>query len=65
MGGQPRFEEQIMSQNEKTRCEECSMRKKAEAHPRSFIGILWKLHTYICPGWKAYQRSLARGEVGE
>jgi hypothetical protein len=42
------------------RCEDCPVRKKAEARPRSLIGIVWKLHTYICPGWKAYQRSLKR-----
>jgi hypothetical protein len=39
---------------------DCPVRKKAEARPRSLIGIVWKLHTYICPGWKAYQRSLKR-----
>jgi hypothetical protein len=42
------------------RCATCGFRSKAEQKPRSFLGILWKLHTYICPGWKAYQRSLAR-----
>lgn len=41
------------------RCEECKFRKKAEEKPRSFIGIIWRLHTLICPGWKAYQRELA------
>ena len=41
-------------------CATCGIRSKAEAKPRSFVGILWKLHTYICPGWKAYQRSLAQ-----
>lgn len=48
-----------MADVKKMRCEDCAMRKKAEANPRSFIGILWRLHTHICPGWKAYQRSLA------
>jgi hypothetical protein len=47
-----------MSADQKRRCEECSFRKKAEAKPHSFMGMVWKLHTYICPGWKAYQRSL-------
>ena len=53
-----------MSEKETMRCEECPIRKKAEARPRSLIGIVWKLHTYICPGWKAYQRSLARETSG-
>ena len=44
------------------RCEDCALRRKAEAKPKSFIGIFWKLHTYVCPGWKAYQRSLAQQE---
>ena len=48
-----------MSEDDKPRCEVCAIRKKAEEKPRSLIGIVWKLHTYICPGWKAYQRSLA------
>lgn len=49
-----------MSEKEQHRCVDCAFRKKAEARPRSFLGIIWKLHTYICPGWKAYQRSLAQ-----
>jgi len=48
-----------MSDNKQARCENCAIRKKAEANPRSLIGIIWRLHTHICPGWKAYQRSLA------
>ncbi len=47
-----------MGDEQKHRCETCPFRKKAEARPRSLIGIVWKLHTYVCPGWKAYQRSL-------
>ncbi len=39
-------------------CVQCAMRLKAEANPRSFSARLWKWHTYICPGWKAYQRAL-------
>jgi hypothetical protein len=47
-----------MDQGKESRCEKCAIRRKAEEKPRSLIGILWKLHTYICPGWRAYQRSL-------
>jgi hypothetical protein len=50
----------MMAQEKKYPCAECGFRKKAEKNPRSFVGRLWKLHTYVCPGWKAYQRSLAR-----
>ena len=47
-----------MGEERKHRCETCPLRRKAEAKPRSLIGILWRLHTYVCPGWRAYQRSL-------
>jgi len=43
-------------------CETCGFRKKAEARPSSFLAWLWRLHTRICPGWKAYQRDLRRQE---
>jgi len=48
-----------MTEETKHNCADCAWRKKAEEKPGSFLGILWKLHTRICPGWKAYQRSLA------
>ena len=41
------------------RCETCPMRKKAEENPKSFMSRLWRWHTTWCPGWKAYQASLA------
>ena len=47
-----------MTPSEIPRCENCLGRKKAEAKPRSILGILWRLHTKICPGWKLYQRWL-------
>ena len=56
----PTHWEITMSEDKKHRCEDCPIRKRAEAKPRSFIGIVWRLHTKICPGWKAYQRSLAQ-----
>ncbi len=43
-------------------CETCSFRRKAEDKPHSFLAWLWRLHTKICPGWKAYQRDLQRKE---
>lgn len=48
-----------MKRPEEFSCATCALRRRAEASPRSFVGILWRLHTRICPGWKAYQRSLA------
>lgn len=39
-------------------CANCDFRKKAEARPRSLIGILWKLHSFVCPGWRSYRKSL-------
>jgi len=40
-------------------CETCPLRQKAEANPKSFMAWLWRWHTRWCPGWKAYQASLA------
>ncbi|MCB9423412.1 MAG: hypothetical protein H6667_26690 [Ardenticatenaceae bacterium] len=40
-------------------CEECPLRKKAEANPKLFVARLWRWHTRWCPGWKAYQVHLA------
>ncbi len=42
------------------RCEDCPMRKKAEAKPKTLFARVWRWHTTWCPGWKAYQRSLAQ-----
>ena len=44
------------------KCNTCGLRARAEKKPRSIIAILWRLHTKICPGWKAYQRELAKQE---
>ena len=41
-------------------CATCGFRERAEEKPRSLLGILWRLHTYVCPGWKSYQRALAQ-----
>ena len=43
-------------------CENCAMRKRAEANPKSWRARLWRWHTGWCPGWKAYQRSLAENK---
>jgi len=47
---------------EEQNCENCPLRKKAEARPKSILGRLWRWHTSWCPGWKAYQESLQEGE---
>lgn len=40
-------------------CETCPLRKRAEAKPKTLLARLWRWHTTWCPGWKAYQQSLA------
>jgi hypothetical protein len=40
-------------------CEDCVMRKKADAKPKSFVARFWRWHTTWCPGWKSYQKHLA------
>lgn len=47
-----------MADEKKFGCEDCAMRKRAEANPKSFWARLWRWHTGWCPGWKAYQREL-------
>jgi hypothetical protein len=41
------------------RCEQCGLRRRAEARPDSLLARLWRWHTGWCPGWKSYQRWLA------
>jgi len=43
-------------------CDDCPIRKKVEAKPKSFIGIIWHWHIKWCPGWKLYQEYLAQQE---
>jgi hypothetical protein len=45
-------------------CETCAVRKKSEANPRTLMARLWRWHTGWCPGWKAYQASLANRRSG-
>jgi len=40
-------------------CETCKIRKYAEKKPTSWVARFWRWHTGWCPGWRAYQRSLA------
>lgn len=42
------------------KCENCAYRQRAEKKPKSFKARLWRWHTKICPGWKAYQKKLAQ-----
>jgi len=43
-----------------SRCEVCKLHSYAEKKPGSLIARLWQWHTKWCPGWKAYQRELAK-----
>ena len=45
-------------------CETCTMRKKAEANPKTLMARLWRWHTNWCPGWKTYQAHLASEKPG-
>lgn len=40
------------------RCEHCGIRRRAEQKPNSLMGIIWRLHTRVCPAWKAYQKKM-------
>jgi len=48
-----------MAAESKSSCENCPIRRRAEARPNSLMARLWRWHTNWCPGWKAYQKSLA------
>jgi len=43
-------------------CETCRIKAYSEQKPKSLIARLWKWHTKWCPGWKAYQKSLAENK---
>lgn len=45
------------------KCATCGLRQKAEANPKGLMSRLWRWHTTWCPGWKAYQKSLAEAEA--
>jgi hypothetical protein len=46
-------------QKKEISCETCPMRMKAEQNPNSLMAKIWRWHTGWCPGWKAYQKTLA------
>jgi hypothetical protein len=46
----------------KHRCETCPMRSYSEKKPKAILARIWRWHTGWCPGWKAYQGSLAQGK---
>jgi len=39
-------------------CENCKIRAKYDAKPKSLIGRFWRWHINFCPGWKKYILSL-------
>lgn len=47
------------------KCDYCAWRKKSEANPKTFLAWLWRIHTKICPEWKAYQRLVAAEKAAE
>jgi hypothetical protein len=40
-------------------CDKCPIGAYAARKPDSIIARLWRWHTKWCPGWKAYQKSIA------
>jgi hypothetical protein len=47
----------------KSACENCPIRKRAEQKPDSLLAKLWRWHITWCPGWKAYQKTLAESKT--
>jgi len=39
-------------------CENCGLRAKYDAKPKSFLGRFWRWHINFCPGWKKYIQGL-------
>ncbi len=44
------------------KCPTCGWRKKYDDNPNSFLGKLWRWHAHVCPGWKAYMKTLSDQE---
>lgn len=47
-----------MPEDQTPSCENCPLRRRAEAKPNGLIARLWRWHTKWCPGWKKYQQWL-------
>ena len=47
----------------KSACENCPIRKRAEQKPDSILAKIWRWHITWCPGWKAYQKTLAESKT--
>lgn len=43
-------------------CENCKLRAKYDANPKSLLGRFWRWHIRFCPGWKKYLKSLSAQE---
>ncbi|MCB2201192.1 hypothetical protein KQH26_00335 [bacterium] len=43
---------------ENSNCENCKLRAKYDAKPKSLLGRFWKWHIGFCPGWRSYIDSL-------
>ncbi|MGB8010696.1 MAG: hypothetical protein WCF68_03720 [Terriglobales bacterium] len=53
---------EVLMEGKQHHCATCRLRALAERKPQSLIARIWRWHTGWCPGWKAYQRSLAEAE---
>lgn len=45
-------------EQKKNQCEDCSLRAKYDAKPKSFAGRFWRWHINFCPGWKKYMNEV-------
>ncbi|PLW98353.1 MAG: hypothetical protein C0591_04590 [Marinilabiliales bacterium] len=50
---------------ENSNCENCKLRAKYDAKPKSLLGRFWKWHIGFCPGWKSYITSLDEAKRNE
>ncbi len=41
-----------------SKCENCAMKARYDAKPKSLIGRFWRWHINFCPGWKGYMKTL-------
>ena len=46
-------------------CENCKIRARYDAKPKSLMGRFWRWHINFCPGWKSYITSVSHEKQAE
>ena len=46
-------------------CENCKIRARYDANPKSLIGRFWRWHINFCLGWKSYITSVTSEKQAE